>query len=267
MPTGPALIEEIAATTPAPGHLAFWWLGQQSWVVRTAAHTLWFDPYLTPKEKRQTPPLLAPEELTRGDLLFGTHDHTDHIDRPSLPAMLDAAPQAKLIVPRKAAATLSEDGVDAARLVPVDAEDELDIGGVHVTAIKAQHEFFDEDPATGFPYLQYLVEADGVVIHHAGDTLRYEGLETRLRSWSITVSFLPINGRDAPRYRRGCLGNMTWQEAADLAGALQPRLVCPAHYEMFIGNQQDPQPFVDYMEAKYPGQAVWLGEPGVRAEV
>ena len=45
---------------------------------------------------------------------------------------------------------------------------------------------------------------------------------------------------------------MTYQEAADLAGALQPKLTIPTHYDMFAMNSLDPKLFFDYMKVKYP---------------
>jgi L-ascorbate metabolism protein UlaG (beta-lactamase superfamily) len=76
--------------------------------------------------------------------------------------------------------------------------------------------------------------------------------------------FLPINGRDAARLASGCIGNMTYQEAADLSGALQPGLTIPAHYEMFTGNSADPQAFLDYMRVKYPALETALPMHGER---
>jgi L-ascorbate metabolism protein UlaG (beta-lactamase superfamily) len=58
----------------------------------------------------------------------------------------------------------------------------------------------------------------------------------------IDAALLPINGRDGARYRRNCIGNMTFQEAADLAGELHPRLVIPGHWDMFADNPGDPAP-------------------------
>ena len=62
---------------------------------------------------------------------------------------------------------------------------------------------------------------------------------------------VPINGRDAERYLRNCIGNMTFQESVDLAGELMPRLVIPGHWDMFPGNTADPTDFSTYLEAKY----------------
>ena len=92
-------------------------------------------------------------------------------------------------------------------------------------------------------------------IYHAGDTLRYEGMLPALKAFGpMDVALLPINGRDGERYRRNCIGNMTYQEAADLAGELQPRMVIPGHWDMFRDNPGDPEAFADYLDAKYPGQ-------------
>jgi L-ascorbate metabolism protein UlaG (beta-lactamase superfamily) len=98
----------------------------------------------------------------------------------------------------------------------------------------------------------YVIESNGCVLLHAGDTCVYEGLLTKLRRWRFDAVMLPINGRDARRFRANCLGNMTFQEAADLAGELSPALTIPAHYDMFAFNAADVNEFTDYMTVKYP---------------
>lgn len=259
-----SLIDEVRDVHVQPGALRFWWLGQQSWIVKTATLTLFIDPYLTPKAKRNTPPFFPPQELTIADYILGTHDHTDHIDRPALGGMMAASPRARLIVPAKAAATLPGNGVPAERITALDGERRsvFSSGNLRVTALRAKHEFFDYSVDFGYPYLQYIIEADGVCIYTAGDTLLYDGMLTALQEWKPDVAFVPINGRDGPRYRRGCMGNMTWQEAADLCGEWGPGLVCPAHYEMFSDNSEDPTKFLDYCAAKYPALHIWTGSPG-----
>ena len=120
-------------------------------------------------------------------------------------------------------------------------------------AIAACHEFLDQDPETGlYPALQYVIEGNGVRIYHAGDTLRYEGMRPKLRAFGpMDAILVPINGRDGKRYRDNCIGNMTFQEAADLAGELSPGLTIPGHWDMFAGNPGDPEAFADYVDAKY----------------
>jgi L-ascorbate metabolism protein UlaG (beta-lactamase superfamily) len=143
--------------------------------------------------------------------------------------------------------------------------DSLVLDGIRVTAVKSKHEFFDEDPVLGFPYLGYVVEAGGLAFYHSGDCILYDGLRDTLRQWPrLDAMFLPINGRDADRYLTGCIGNFTFQEAAELAGDLDVGLAVPSHYDMFIGNQEDPAKFVRFLNAKYPGVRSWVGPAGER---
>ena len=54
---GQALLDDIAQTQTAPGQVAFWWLGQHSFIVKGGERVLFIDPYLSPHDARQTPPL------------------------------------------------------------------------------------------------------------------------------------------------------------------------------------------------------------------
>ena len=252
MKTGPALITEINDTLVGPGHVAFWWLGQQSFVVKTRSAIIYLDPFLTPLEGRLIAPLLDPREVTNATLITGSHDHADHIDRTALPAIMAASPGAILVVPRVARESLVATGLSSERVRSLDNSKSLMVGPTKITGIAAAHEFLDYSESTGYPYLGYVIEVDGVTIYHAGDTCIYEGLATALKKWDMTVAFLPINGRDAKRYSSGYIGNMTYQEAVDLAGAIEPQLTVPAHFEMFSNNSEDPTLFAAYMDAKFP---------------
>jgi len=266
MKTGPDLIADVDACRPAPGQGAFWWLGQHSFIAKLGQAVLYLDPYLADNASREIPPLLAPADLAHAVLVFGTHDHGDHIDRPAWPAIAAAAPACRFVLPdllRKRVA--GELGLPAERFIGLDDGKTVDVGDVRITGVAAAHEFLDQDAATGrFPYLGYVVEGNGVALYHAGDTCMYEGLQTKLSAWRLDLAFLPINGRDAERLRRNCIGNMTYQEAADLAGALRPGLAVPAHFDMFASNSEDPALFADYMAVKYPALRTWSPEYGVR---
>jgi L-ascorbate 6-phosphate lactonase len=262
--SGKALIAEIDGTTPADGRGAFWWMGQHSVALKLAGLTVYIDPYLEPSPARQTPPLLTPAEVTNADLVLCTHDHGDHIDPYAIPGIVEASPQAVFVAPRPHRKRMLDLGVPEGRLRLLTDGEETTIGGLMVSAIKAKHEFFEEG-AEGCPYLGYVLSG-GPTCYHSGDTLVYDGLAARLSRWKLDLAFLPINGRDAVRYRSGCIGNMTYQEAVDLAGELGVRLVVPTHWDMFAGNSEDPQKFVDYLAAKFPAVATWVGAAGTRVD-
>lgn len=267
MKRGIALLQEIDATELEAGALAFWWLGQLGYVVKIGETVLYIDPYLTPSPRRNVPPVLEPSEVTHADWVLGTHDHGDHIDPHAVRGIAEASPQARFVCSRVAAQHVRELGIPDDRIVALDHTLSYNDDDLTITAIPAAHEFLDRDPQLGYPYLGYVVESGGACFYHAGDTVRYEGLLPLLQQWPLDVVFLPINGRDAERLARNCIGNMTYQEAVDLAGELKPRLTVPGHYEMFDNNSENPQLFADYMDVKFPGLRYWIGEHGVRVVV
>ncbi len=236
---------------PAPGHCLLCHLGQHSFIVKLGTVVIYLDPFLTRLPGRLVPPLFRPEDATNAAIVTGSHDHGDHIDRPAWPAIAAAAPEAVFVVPEAVRPTIAE--VPSKRLRGLNAGESFSHAGVTITAVPAAHEFLDRDEKTGlYPYLGYIIQGNGVTIYHSGDTCLYEGMASLLRQWTIDVAILPINGRDAARLRRNCIGNMTYQEAADLAGAIKPRVTIPAHFDMFRGNTADPREFLAYMAVKYP---------------
>lgn len=266
MLTGQTLIDDINACSLPHGQAGLWWCGQQSWVLKLGAEVLYLDPFLTPLATRLVPPFFTPAEITNARIITGSHDHLDHIDRKMWPGIAAASPGAVFVVPDLLREKLAREiPMEAGRLIGVNEGAGVTVRGVTISGIAAAHEFLDPDPASGrFPHLSYVFEGHGCTLFHAGDACLYEGLIAKLRRWRFDLMLLPINGRDAQRYRSGCIGNMTYQEAADLAGALAPGLVMPAHFDMFEGNRGDPEAFAAYVQAKYPNQAVALPRHGTR---
>jgi L-ascorbate 6-phosphate lactonase len=253
MTTGKSLIDDVDAYNGSRGEFALWALGQHSFIVKVAGKVIYLDPFLSPFEGRLIPPLLEPGHTMHADIICGSHDHADHIDRDVWPA-LAAASDAIFVVPNLIRENLSRElKIPLDRLVGLDDGKSVNIDGVRIRAIAAAHEFLDQDPATGqYPYLGFIIETNGCTIYHAGDTCIYDGMLPKLKKWKFDVAFLPINGRDAKRFRRNIIGNMTYQEAVDLAGALMPRLAIPTHYDMFAANSANPQDFVEYASVKFP---------------
>ncbi|MBR2288807.1 MAG: MBL fold metallo-hydrolase [Clostridia bacterium] len=244
------------------------WLGQMGLLIRTPHTTLCIDYYADPAPRRLVPVPIVREEMRHVDFILGTHDHTDHIDRPSWKVWAKTMPKAQFVAPRPHFSSLVQDGIPADRLIPVDAGETYTFGDITLHPLPAAHEFLSPDEEGHYPCLQYVLSGGGIRIYHAGDTLRYEGMLPKLLALGpFDVALLPINGRDGRRYRSNCIGNMTFQEAADLAGALEPRLTLPGHWDMFEGNTADPEAFIDYMDAKYPHLTCRLPEVGVPFQV
>ena len=235
------------------GSAVIWWLGQMGLLVKAGSTVLCVDYFATDLPDRQVPPPVPMTEMAGVHAFLGTHNHLDHIDHAAWKVWARSCPDAKFVFPAMHRQEVLGDQISPDRCLGLNDGESCRIGDVTVRAVAAAHEFLDQDPETGlYPCLQYIIEGNGVRLYHAGDTLRYEGMLSKLQSFGrMDAALLPINGRDGTRYRRNCIGNMTFQEAADLAGELGPGIVIPGHWDMFADNPGDPKAFADYMDAKY----------------
>ncbi|MBQ8963820.1 MAG: MBL fold metallo-hydrolase [Clostridia bacterium] len=271
MKTGRALMGEVLSTHPGEGEIYFWWLGQLGYLIRLGELTLMIDGFLTENDVRLQPSMIRPEELRDVDYILGTHDHNDHIDRIAWRVIAKTLPRARFIVPSPLVEDLCRDlGVPRERLIGVsEGKSGFEAPGIRVEGIAAAHETLDRDSVTGeYPYTGYVISGNGVKLYHSGDCVVYDGLERKLLdAGPFDAVFLPINGRDGKRFRAGCIGNMTFQEAVSLVCNLRPGLTVPGHYDMFPGNTINPIEFTDYLEAREPSLEYWLGSRGTRVRV
>ena len=85
-------------------------------------------------------------------------------------------------------------------------------------------------------------------------------VKTENTSFCIDYFASPRDSRQTPapipadELKRNCIGNMTYQEAADFAGEVMPKIVIPGHWDMFAHNSADPKEFEDYINIKYEGK-------------
>ena len=210
------IIEQLLSLAPVPGSAAFCRLGQHSFLVKSGNVTIAFDPYLTADSNRLIAPLITPEEFCHIDVICCSHDHGDHIDRPALSAMAKASPEAVFVVPQAVKESITE--IPSERILGMNDGECLCIKNITIHAVAAAHEMLDQTPEGLFPYLGYIASVNGISVYHSGDCCVYDGLLPKLKANLPDIMLLPINGRDAERFKRGCIGNMTYQEAVDLAG-------------------------------------------------
>ena len=250
-----SFLKQVREQAAPEGTAVLWWLGQMGLLIKMGDQVLCIDYFATEMPGRQTPPLIPASEMTGVHVFLGTHNHLDHMDHEAWRLWAGNCPEAMFVFPAPHRKEVLADGVSESRCVGLSEGDYWQYGGITIRPVAAAHEFLDRDPSTGqYPCLQYIIEGNGLRIYHAGDTLRYEGMLAKLQAMGpIDAALLPINGRDGTRYRRNCIGNMTFQEAADLTGELRPRTVIPGHWDMFADNPGDPHAFADYLDAKYPG--------------
>ncbi len=243
-------VRNAAAEDAANAHL--WWLGQSGFLLQWQDRHLLTDPYLSDSlthkyaktdrpHVRMTEIVVRPECLNFIDVVTSSHVHTDHLDAETLQVLMRANPKLELVIP-EANREVAVDRVGAMAEWPrgLDAGKWTQIYKFKIHAVPAAHNDLERDSWGRHKFLGYVIEAGPWIFYHAGDTLRYPGMEEWLRRWPIDVAILPING-DRPD--RGVAGNLDGYEAAKLAKDIGAQICIPCHYEMFEFNTETPETF------------------------
>jgi L-ascorbate metabolism protein UlaG (beta-lactamase superfamily) len=243
--SGAALVADVRAADPERLHL--WWLGQSGFLVAWDGRYLLLDPYLSDSltrkyadtdkpHVRMTSLVVEPSELAFVNVVTATHGHTDHLDPDTLRGLGDVP-----IVAPEAHGDLAAERAGRAPL-GIDDGETVEVAGFSITAVPAAHEEIEHDDAGRMLHLGYVVRCGPYAIYHAGDTIPYDALASRVRAvGEIDVALLPINGR-LPERR--VAGNLCGDEAAAVARAIGARLAVPMHFELFEFNTEPPDAFV-----------------------
>jgi L-ascorbate metabolism protein UlaG (beta-lactamase superfamily) len=252
------LISDINATEAASP--ALWWLGHAGFAVKHQGMVFYIDPCLSirPDRSRLFAPPLAPDDATNADLILCTHAHPSHMDPATLPAILNASPRAKVVLPKSAAEQACSIGIPYDRMTTTDSDLRVEYfkAGQYgrVYAVPSAHPELDWTPLGGYPYLGYLIRFGNCTLYHAGDCRMYEGIVGRLRPYSVTAALLPIAG----------VGNFGIAEAAKLAEDIGARWLVPMHYGTFADQTAQIDRFVDHMLGFHPSVGFKVFEPGER---
>jgi L-ascorbate 6-phosphate lactonase len=245
----------LRALDLAPGTIALWWLGQAGFAVRAGGLVLLLDPFLAPMAERVSPPAFDPEDAVDVDVVTCSHEHYDHLDLASLPAIARASPKARFVIPRPLVDAVAAAGVPRERIIGAQPDERIRLDGVTLHPLPARHGVgmadaygFGRELSGGlYRFLGFVID-DGVVrVYHAGDTIAYDGQAERLRALRVDVALLPINGRDHFREAAGIVGNLDHREAARLAADARVDVLVPMHYDTFASNRGYPSHLVDFV--------------------
>jgi L-ascorbate 6-phosphate lactonase len=263
---GRDVLRRVLSLQVAPGAVALWWLGQSGYMIRAAGATLLVDPFLSERDDRLTPPAFRPEDAAGIDVIACTHDHIDHLDAPSIPGLAAASPGARFVVPAPIVPQVTALDIDPERVIGVQPGTPVQVAGVTLHPVRARHGDHMTDAYTfgegnAVHYVGYVIEADGVHVYHAGDTIVYDGMVETLRELRVDVALLPINGRDYFREAQDLVGNMDPRDAAELASRIDADLLVPMHYDMFPHNLGYPDHLVQLVVQDHPKLSVMV--PGL----
>ncbi len=229
------LIQQIRKEEVPPGKIAFWWLGQAGYIIKTDKGVIIaIDPYLSnfcakedPSSSRMYPSPIRPNELTC-DLCLLSHDHADHLD-PETMQNLRCSKSTVFVGPRNCCKHLGELGIKDESIILLESGENVRVRGIDLKGVFCLPT--DDEVLDSIGFLIFLT--GGISIYHTGDT-GYVELLHYLSKYSIDIMLTCINGK---------YGNMNCIEVAKLAKILNPRVVIPNHYDLFAHNQADPHEF------------------------
>lgn len=237
------LAARIAATRPAPGEVAVFYLAQAGFYFKSASgQTVCLDPYLSDccerlfGFKRMVPALLAAAEL-RTDFLVATHSHADHLD-PDLLECVKRDAEMRFVGSPDCRAVYRQAGIDDGRVTVLAAGSSATLDGIGYRAVYADHGELAPD-AVGF-----VIQLGGISIYATGDTSYCpERLVASLGTVAIDIMIAPINS---------AYGNLGHENAVRLAALIQPRAVIGCHFGMFIEHGGDPGAFLNCARQTLP---------------
>jgi L-ascorbate metabolism protein UlaG (beta-lactamase superfamily) len=240
----PTPLDRLRELPTGSGRVATTWLGQAGFALRTDGTTPLLDPFLAPHEGRRYESALPAAASTGIDVVLCSHEHVDHFDAQSAPAIAAASPQAVFIVPTPIVDMVTEVGIPPERVLGVQPGEMHELPGLVIRPVPACHGVTMAD-AYGFGqelsgglirFLGFVLELGGVRIYHAGDTIHYDGMVDTVAELGPNVALLPVNGRHAEREARGIVGNLNEREAAWLAAAIGAETLIPMHHDLFARN-------------------------------
>jgi len=245
-----ALREEMLSCVEG---LHLWWLGQSGFLVRCNGKTLLFDPYLSDSlthkyattdkpHIRMTENPIVPQMLGFVDVVTSSHNHTDHLDAETLVPLMQANTDIKFVIPEANHVFVVERlRIDHSLPLGLNDGEKISVSGWDIFGVPAAHEQIETDQQGRHKFMGFIARRDGLTLYHSGDTVLYDGIVDKLKTFNIDIALLPINGR-APERRVS--GNLNGREAAQLAKDIGAKLVIPCHYNMFTFNTEPPDMFV-----------------------
>jgi L-ascorbate 6-phosphate lactonase len=214
------------------------WLGQATFLLEAGGARLLIDPFFSENEGRTFPPPPVDDFGARIDRVLLTHEHIDHLDPASLRAVAARSPGVAVVAPEPL-----HDRVEDLPSHGVRPGDRLDLpGGVALRVVRAVHALHPSDGYSqgGDPprFVGYVLEADGVAIYHAGDTIADDAVLAGLEGVRVDVALLPVNGRTFFREQEDLAGNLDARHAVALAAHCGASILVPIHWDLFEGNTE-----------------------------
>lgn len=167
--------------------------------------TIYIDPFKIEKESHDA------------DIILITHDHYDHYSPEDIEKV---ATNETIIVAPITVKALSK----IRHVILVEPNNTYEVEGIKIETISSYNTNKQFHPKEN-QWIGYIIEIDGIRYYIAGDT----DITPENKQVKCDVAFIPVGG----------IYTMNYEEAAELANIIKPKIVIPIHYGSIVGTKED----------------------------
>jgi L-ascorbate metabolism protein UlaG (beta-lactamase superfamily) len=231
---------------------AITFIGHSSFLIQTGGIGLLIDPVFATRLillRRQRRPGIRIRDLPPIDAVLLTHAHMDHLNRPSLRAVIGEMRRRHMPVPVVVVPPGVEDlvsGLGFSRVLPVNTWESLKLpgteqAGVQIIATPARHWGARLFRDTHRSFGGYVIESAGhPTIYHSGDTAYFAGFQEIGRRLKPEIALLPIGAYYPDSYRSV---HTSPEDALRGFFDLGASVMMPMHYNTFrLGREPMHEP-------------------------
>ena len=260
------MFETIINTEVGNGELAIFWLGQNSFILKTPEGTLIaIDPYFSRNNPRHTfiypePPVQPKDVIV--DYVFCTHDHLDHIDPDTLPWIAKNSPNTIFLGPMESYSHFLKMGIPENKIKVLEGDKNYAFSDFNVTALysippngKVVYQGKEYKITT---HLGYLFDFNFVKLYNMGDSSsgvveNPHIILDKVAMLKPDIAIFPIFGDFTGRKP---------EDALTFSEIVKPKIVIPSHYGCFETKTIDPQKFLDVFREVTDVKAVLIEYSG-----
>ena len=216
-----------------------WWLGHAAVLLRLNQQYILIDPALSSRAsplsfagpQRKTPAPLSIADLPRLDVVLISHNHYDHLDRPTVKAIVRRFPQATFIVPLGLAKWCRAQGVK--QVHQLDWWQPFTVGDLCFDAVPARHwSMRTPRDRNRSLWCGWVVRSASVRFWFSGDSGYSHSLpEIAARLGPFSLAALPIGAYAPEWFMAG--QHMNPDQAVALWQAAGRPLTLPIHWGVF----------------------------------
>lgn len=233
-----------------------WFLGHACLLLRIAGKTVLMDPVLSARAsplkfygpKRKTPVSADVADLPHIDYVLLSHNHYDHLDKPTIKRLLRRFPELEFIVPLGMKRWLIRQG--ARHVTELDWWQEHSIGGLNFHAVPARHwsmrTLWDRNRSL---WCGWVVTSADLRFYFSGDSgysNQFKVIGDKLGPFDLAA--IPV-GAYAPRWFMSAQ-HMDPQQAVEVFSEIKCRKAVPIHWGVFeLADESLDEPLQELAQA------------------